>query len=570
MLIVGIDLGTTASVVAFMQHGAPRSIAIDVGKNTTPSVVNYEKNGIIVGREAIYRMNPAHSVFSIKRYMGTRKKFFGRSPEEISADILSYLKNSAEISLRAPIDAAVITVPAHFSDAQRIATKRAASIVGIKVLRLINEPTAAAIAYGLNKNISGIYAVYDFGGGTFDFSVLRLVDGVFQVLATGGDNYLGGNDLDESILIHNLSQHDINLANLNDGEKMLGRLVAKSLKENLGDNKEVTKNYIYKNESYEFQLSDVVMKNIAQIYLDRTLKIADQVFADAGIGEKDIDGIIAVGGMTKMPLIKEAVRDHFDIKVLDDINPEEAVAFGAAIHADSIAFKKKKMLLIDVVPLTLGIETLGGSVDRVIHRNTAIPIIQRREYTTYKNNQNGIKFHVVQGERPLAKDCRSLARFELQNIPNMQAGAPRVQVEFYVDVNGILSVSASEKSTGMVQSVLIEPSSGLSDEDMVSILESAAKNKEKDKVEVAQIFLKVESERMINFWESLLNDIPNEYVNFVRDEIENLKKALEDMDYSKMADHKKNLEEISGQFLDEIISERLSRKVIDEDRREII
>jgi molecular chaperone HscA len=312
------------------------------------------------------------------------------------------------------------------------------------------------------------------------------------------------------------------------------------------------------------------MKNIAQIYWDRTLRIADQVLMDAGIGENDVDGIIAVGGMTKMPLIKDAVRNHFNIKVLDDINPEEAVAFGAAIHADSIAFKKRKMLLIDVVPLTLGIETLGGGVDTVIHRNTAIPIIQRREYTTYKNNQNGIKFHVVQGERQLAKDCRSLARFELQNIPNMQAGEPRIQVEFYVDVNGILSVSASEKSTGIVQSVLIEPSSGLSDDDMASILENAAQYKEKDSIEMAQIFLKVETERMVTFWESLFNDIPTEHVDFVRKEIELLKKALENEEYSKMADHKKNIEEISGQFLDEIISERLSKKMIDENRRVIV
>ncbi|MDR2794329.1 MAG: Hsp70 family protein [Holosporaceae bacterium] len=568
MLIVGIDLGTTASVIAFMQHGAPRSITVDVGKNTTPSVVNYEDSGIVVGREAIYRMDPAHSVFGIKRFMGTNKKFFGRSPEEISADILFYLKQSAEITLRTSIDAAVITVPAHFSDAQRIATKRAASIIGLKVLRLINEPTAAALAFGLDKKKNGVFAIYDLGGGTFDFSILRLANGVFQVLATGGDNYLGGNDVDDSILLFNLSNYGLDIAQLNEGEKMLGRLVAKSLKENLGNEKEVKKNYIYKNKNYEFRLSNVIMRNIAQIYLNRTLKIADQVFLDAGITSQDIDGIIAVGGMTKMSIIKETVRNHFNVDVFDEINPEEAVAHGAAIHADSIAFKKKSMLLIDVVPLTLGIETLGGSVDRIVHRNTAVPIVQRREYTTHKNGQNGIKFHVVQGERPLAKDCRSLANFELTNIPKMPAGVPRIVVEFSVDVNGILNVTASEKSTGVAQSVLVEPSEGLSSEDMASILENATKNRENDTLEMAHVFLKVESERMINFWESLINEIPNEYKNFVRSETELLKKASAAEDFPQMAVHKKNIENISGQFLDEIISARLSQKII-EDKREL-
>ncbi|MDR3179527.1 MAG: Hsp70 family protein [Holosporaceae bacterium] len=560
--MVGIDLGTTASVIAFMQHGMPRSIAVDVGKNTTPSVVNYEDSGIVVGREAIYRMNPSHSVFDVKRFMGTNRKFFGRSPEEVSADILSYLKKSAEITLRTSIDAAVITVPAHFSDAQRVATKRAASIAGLKVLRLINEPTAAALAFGLDKKANGIYAVYDLGGGTFDFSILRLDNGIFQVLATGGDNYLGGNDLDESILMYNLSSYGIDISQLNDGEKMLGRLVAKSLKESLGNQKEAKKNYIYKNQNYEFMLSDVVMRNIAQIYLNRTLKIADQVFLDAGIIPENIAGIITVGGMTKMPIIKESVRHHFRVNVMDEVNPEEAVAHGAAIHADSIAFKKKNTLLIDVVPLTLGIETLGGNVDKIIHRNTAIPILQRREYTTHKNGQDGIKFHVVQGERPLAKDCRSLAKFELTNIPKMSAGAPRVVVEFSVDVNGILSVKASEKTTGIAQSVLVEPSSGLSDEDMVAILENAAKNRESDALEAAHVFLKVESERMLNFWESQMNEIPQEHKKLVRSEMDLLKNSLELEDFHQMAQHKKNIEDISGQFLDEIISERLSRKVI--------
>ncbi|MDR3151274.1 MAG: Hsp70 family protein [Holosporaceae bacterium] len=560
MSIVGIDLGTTASVVAFMQHGVPRAIATDVGKVTTPSVVSYENTEVIVGREAIYRMDPAHSVFSIKRLMGSRVKFFNKTPEEISADILSYIKTAAELQLRDSIEAAVITVPAHFSDAQRIATKRAASIANIKVLRLINEPTAAAIAFGLDKKKIGVYAIYDFGGGTFDFSILRLIDGVFQVIASGGDNCLGGDDVDNSILEYNLKNHDLDVSRLNDGERMLGRLVAKSLKEKLGTQTETHKNYIYQGKSYEFHLSQEIMEDIAKIYVNRTLKIADQVFSDAALAPGEIDGIVAVGGMTKMPLVKLSVKNHYNMEVLDNISAEEAVAFGAAIHADSLTTRRRSMLLIDVAPLTLGMETFGGNVDKIIHRNSAIPIAQRREYTTYQDNQTGMKFHVVQGERPLARDCRSLANFELTGIPPMPAGMARVIVEFSIDVNGILSVNAHEKSTGIVQSVLVEPASGLSENDMRKILENATKNSEPDTIEAKNVLLKVESDRLLKFLESILLEIDEHQRNAIIDAMKSLRCAIGAGKYDEAAEYKKRLEAAAGQSLDEIISRRLSQE----------
>ncbi len=560
MFTVGIDLGTTASVIAFVQQGKPRSILVDSGKKTTPSVVNYGENNPIVGREAIFKVDSGNTVFSVKRFMGSNEKFCTRTPEEISADILTFLKKSAEYQLRNTIDAAVITVPAHFSEIQRIATKRAASIAGIKVLQLINEPTAAAFAFGLDKQIDGIYAVYDLGGGTFDFSILRLKNGVFQVLATGGDNYLGGDDLDNAIAAYNFKRYGLDISEMTDSEKMLGKLIAKSMKEKLETNKEVYKNYIYKNKSYEFYLSKDVMEQISVAYLNKTFEIADQVLTDSRIDRAYLDGIVLVGGMTKMQLIKEAVKKHFNVNIFTDLNPEEVVAFGAAIQAEAIAKKESAMLLIDVTPLTLGIETIGGGVDKIIHRNTPIPIMQKREYTTYQNNQTGIKFHIVQGERSLAKDCKSIAEFELTGIPKMPSGTPRITVEFSIDMNGLLSIKAYEKNTGITQLITVEPSSGLTEEEMTVILENAATNKEQDSIEASYITIKVESERQIKFWRSILEDIPRNERKYIKKEITKLENSLAAKSYQDVLEHKKNIENLMGKFLDEIISSRLSKK----------
>ena len=556
MFTVGIDLGTTASVISYLKDGVPEVIQIDGGV-TVPSVVNYSEGRPIVGNEAIYRADSANTIFSVKRRMGSNEKIFGRSPAEISADILSYIKMSAEMKLGKKIDAAVITVPAHFSDAQRTATKQAASIAGIKILRLINEPTAAAIAFGLDKRKNGIFAIYDLGGGTFDFSVLRLSDGIFQVLATGGDNNLGGDDADEKILEDNFRRNGISDSTLN--EKMLGKRVAKFLKENLGDQELVRKDFAVRDKIYKFELTRENAKKYLKEIFARTFLISSQVLEDAEISSEDLDGIVLVGGMTKLDFIKNFVAENFKTKIFDDISPEKAVSFGAAIQANSIV-EKDGMLLIDVVPLTLGIETFGGGVDKVIHRNTPIPIIERREYTTYQDNQTGMKFRVLQGERPLADECRTLADFELKGIPALPAGLARVIVEFSIDVNGLLDVKAYEKSTGISQEVIVESSAGLSDEDMMEILEKAFKEKESDQIKANNIAIKIETERSIRFWKSIIKEIPKDFRKIASEKILKLESVLFEEKFQEVIPIKNELENIFGRFLDEIINNHLSGK----------
>jgi len=555
-------LGTTASVISYLRDDAPEAIQID-GNVTVPSVVNYSEDRPIIGREAIYKADSANTIFSVKRHMGSNDKIFGRSPAEISADILSYIKMSAEMKLRKKIDAAVITVPAHFSDAQRTATKQAASIAGIKVLRLINEPTAAAIAFGLDKNKKGVFAVYDLGGGTFDFSVLRLSDGIFQVLSTGGDNNLGGDDVDEKILEDNFQKNDISNPTLN--EKMLGKRVAKFLKENLGDRESVKKDFVIRNKIYEFELTRENAERYLKKIFERTFLISSQVLEDAEISEEDLDGIVLVGGMTKIDFMKDFVAESFKTQIFDDISPEKAVSFGAAIQANSIV-KKNGMLLIDVVPLTLGIETFGGGVDKVIHRNTPIPITERREYTTYQDNQTGMKFRVLQGERPLADECRTLANFELKEIPTLPAGLARVVVEFSIDVNGLLNVKAHEKSTGVSQEVIVEASAGLSDKDMMEILEKAFKEKENDQVKANNIAIKIETERSIKFWKSIIKEIPEDFQKIASEKISKLEEILSKEKFQEVLPIKNELENIFGKFLDEIINNHLSGKKLQDIR----
>lgn len=562
MFTVGIDLGTTASVISYLKDGVPEAIQIDGGV-TVPSVVNYSENRPIVGSEAIYRADSANTIFSVKRRMGSNEKIFGRSPAEISSDILSYIKLSAEMKLGRKIDAAVITVPAHFSDAQRTATKQAASIAGIKVLRLINEPTAAAIAFGLDKRKNGIFAVYDLGGGTFDFSVLRLSDGIFQVLATGGDNNLGGDDADEKILEDNFRRNGIADPTLN--EKMLGKRVAKFLKENLGDQELVKKDFAVRDKIYKFELTRENAKKYLKEIFEKTFLISSQVLEDAEISSEDLDGIVLVGGMTKLDFIKSFVAENFKTKIFDDISPEKAVSFGAAIQANSIV-EKDGMLLIDVVPLTLGIETFGGGVDKVIHRNTPIPITERREYTTYQDNQTGMKFRVLQGERPLADECRTLADFELKGIPALPAGLARVIVEFSIDVNGLLDVKAYEKSTGVSQEVIVESSAGLSDEDMMEILEKAFSEKESDQIKANNIAIKIETERSIRFWKSIIKEIPEDFQKIASEKILELEEILAREKFQEVIPLKNELENIFGRFLDEIINNHLSGKKLQDIR----
>ncbi len=560
MFTVGIDLGTTASVISYVKDGKPEVIQID-GGITVPSVVNYSENRPIVGNEAIYRADNANTIFSVKRQMGSSEKFFCRSPAEISADILSHIKLAAELNLGRKIETAIITVPAHFSDVQRTATKQAASIAGIKVLRLINEPTAAAIAFGLEKNRQGIFAVYDLGGGTFDFSVLRLSDGIFQVLATGGDNNLGGDDVDEKILENNFQRSGITDPTSN--EKMLGKRIAKFLKENLQGKNFIEKDFSIRDKIYKFELDKKDSEKYLKEIFEKTFLIASQVLEDAEISSEDLDGMVLVGGMTKLGFIKKLVSENFETKIFDDISPEKAVSFGAAIHANSIV-EKNNMLLIDVVPLTLGIETFGGGVDKIIHRNTPIPITERREYTTYQDNQTGMKFRVLQGERPLADECRTLANFELKGIPAMPAGRARIIVEFSIDVNGLLEVRAYEKTTGKSQEIVIESSAGLSNEDMMEILEKAFREKENDQIKANNIAIKIETERSIKFWKSIVKEIPEEFQKIALEKISKLEEELFAEKFSEIISLKNELENLFGKFLDNIINNHLSGKNVKE------
>lgn len=557
MLTVGIDLGTTASVVAVSRGGHAAAVKLDNAYTAVPSAVNYSEGDPIVGRAA-FLCDAAGTVLTIKRHMGTDTRLFGRTPAEISADILRFLKKSAERKLGEKIDAAVITVPAHFSELQRTATKQAASLAGIKVLRLINEPTAAAIAFGIHQN--GVFAVYDLGGGTFDFSVLRVVDGIFQVLATGGDNYLGGNDIDEIILQENLKKHRIE--EITETEKNSALLAAKFLKEQIRGKDNVEAYFIWRGENYVFSLNQELLKNAAETILQKTLKIVTQVLSDAKINQ--LDGVVLVGGMTKLSLVKDFVRHNFSTKVYDNINPDEAVAVGAALEAESATGGNSNILLIDVVPLTLGIETFGGGADKIIHRNTPIPISEKRQYTTYQNNQTGMKFHVVQGESSLAAECRSLANFELRGIPAMPAGAAHVSVNFSVDVNGLLTVSAIEQSTGTAQTVVVEPSAGLSDAEMIAILEKSFANRESDDEKARNIELVVDTNRAIAFWKSIVDEIPEAESEDVKNFIAQLEQLITEKKYSEVQQLSEKIEEIVGLFIDDIVNNHLcGRRIIE-------
>lgn len=570
MFTIGIDLGTTASVVSYIDdNGVPKVLEVDGGKVSTPSVVGYYKDGTpVVGRNAICDDNVEYALFSMKRFMGSNEKLFGKTAVEFSADVLKHLKNIVEQRLGKHVDSAVITVPAHFSDLQRTATKQAASIAGIKVLRLINEPTAAAIAFGVDKRRNGVFAVYDFGGGTFDFSILRLSDGIFQVIATGGDNYLGGDDIDNAILEYNFSKCGIDKNQLSEKEVSSARLIAKFLKEQINSSDEIQKTFICNECDYIFELSKEKLEQLSQQFVAKTFEVASQVMIDANISS--FDGVVLAGGMTKLCLVKSAVKNFFDTKKIhEDLNPESVVAIGAAVQADAVANKNKKILLIDVVPLSLGIETVGGEVDKVIYRNTPIPIVEEREYTTYQDNQTGIKFHVVQGERSFAKDCRSLANFELTGIPPMPAGMPRVIVEFKVDVNGLLTLKAYEKTLGISQDIVVEPSSGLSNEDIISMLQNAYQNLEKDRASSREISVKVECERMIKFWNTILNDLPDEARKNAEKSIEALRIALQDNRIPDAILSKSDTENIFGPYLDDIIGHRLSGRKITELRKRV-
>jgi molecular chaperone HscA len=585
---VGIDLGTTNSLVAWVDHCTARTIPVDHGSPLLPSVVHYAEGGaVIVGStaQAMAPEFPRETVVSVKRFMGrggddpetrrlgpydfvpggsvVRFRVHGRevTPVEVSAEILRVLQRRAEEVVGCPVTQAVVTVPAYFDDAQRQATKDAGRLAGLDVLRLLNEPTAAALAYGLEQKTNGTFVVFDLGGGTFDVTVLVLDDGVFQVKATGGDTALGGDDLDRALATLACSKLGIDLATAPSAAKRVALDAARALKHALTDAEQATFSLGGKDVVLRRDEAEAVMLPIVQ----RTANSVRRALKDAGVDAAALDGVILVGGATRTPLVRRHCRELFGQEPLADIDPDRVVAMGAAIQADLLAgtAQNDEVLLLDVNPLSLGVEMMGGVVEKLVARNSPIPTAAAQVFTTYADNQTGFVIHVVQGERELVDDCRSLARFTLAGVPPMPAGVARLEVKLAIDADGLLSVTAKELETGLEQHVEVKPSYGLSDEEVERMLLDAFAHGAGDVQERLMREARVEADRILGATRGAMTRHPGLLDEADRSAIDEAVRALEaakqDGDHRRITERVEALDAASKEFASRIMNASIAR-----------
>jgi molecular chaperone HscA len=592
---VGIDLGTTNSLVASVISGTASILEQKNKERLLPSVVNYSSTNTLVGSEAkkLQINNPHNTISSVKRLIGKNlsdidTKYYSldlkgddgvieiqtdqgvKNPVEVSSDILKKLKETAEESLGNKLYGAVITVPAYFDDAQRQATKDSAKLAGINVLRLINEPTAAAVAYGLDQNKAGNFVIFDLGGGTFDVSVLNLSKGIFEVQATHGDANLGGDDYDQIIFKWLCKNNEINISDAKIKQQLFS--LSRDIKEALTNKTSVKINEKI-NEKIHIQC-ELSQKEFEIITKDLTKKTVDstrQALHDAGLSVSEIQGVVMVGGSTRMPCIQSAVKDFFKQPLLNNLNPDEVVALGAAQQANILAGNTNdSLLLLDVTPLSLGIETMGDIVERIIPRNSTLPVSMGRTFTTYKDGQTAMIIHVVQGERDLVKDCRSLAQFTLKGIPPLVAGAAKILVTFQVDADGLLSVTAKELSTGIQSAIEVKPSYGLSDEKIKKMLEDSFNLANEDKESRALSKVKIEGSQLLEMIENAIKEdsdlLKDTELTLLQKNLSELKKSLESSDRDHIEELTKQLNESSQSFaakrMDRSIHKALTGKSI--------